>query len=78
MNNEAVRAFMKAYSMNSTALAEYVGTTPQLLNNRLNPASRNRLNHDDMIAILSFFTQLSDDLQQFIATGMETLPERLK
>ena len=58
MNEQAIKDFMSIYGMSTTALADFLGVNKTLLNNKLNPAYRNRLSDDERNGIKEYFQRL--------------------
>ena len=71
MNEQAVKTFMHNFGMSTAALAEFVGIPTTLLNNKLNPAYRNKLTQEERATISRYFNLLHLRLGEFLATGLE-------
>jgi hypothetical protein len=78
MNEQAVRGFMKVYGMSVQALAEWLKLPTALLNNKLNPAYRNKLSEHEKAEIKAYFLALHKHSREFLATDLNELPEALR
>ena len=74
MDHIAVKEFLTIFNIPVSAIALSMGVPTNLLNNKLNPNYRNKLNEHDENGIKLYFHRLHESLGKFLKSNLSPLP----